>query len=118
MYGGAVLIPEWHSLRKMWAGDFALHRLFPVLRESDIPFAQDCFGNQFLLRDGVVHRLRAEIGELVEVGMQLESFMSDVDKTPEDFLIFRIFPGVSPQRWSASTRPACSRLSSILHAGI
>ncbi len=41
---GAVLAPEWHSLRKVWIGDFALYKFFPAIKESDIPFAQDCLG--------------------------------------------------------------------------
>jgi hypothetical protein len=38
---GAVFDPAWHSLRKVWHGDFALHQLFSALEESDVPFAQD-----------------------------------------------------------------------------
>lgn len=43
---GAVRSSEWHSLRKVWFGDFAPCKLFPAIIESDIPFAQDCLGDQ------------------------------------------------------------------------
>src|SRR6266446_5473413 len=40
----------------------ALHRLFPALNPFDLPFGQDCTGDRFILRDGVVHRLSGEAG--------------------------------------------------------
>lgn len=83
---GAVLAPEWHSLRKVWLGDFALHKLFPAIGESDVPFAQDCLGDQFLLRDGVVHKLDAEIGEVESLGMDLETFLHRAHENPVEFL--------------------------------
>src|SRR5687768_5955921 len=61
---GAVLTPEWHSLRKVWLGDLALYNLYPALKETDVPFAQDCLGDQFILRDDVVYRLSADSGDL------------------------------------------------------
>jgi hypothetical protein len=54
---GAVKVPKWHSLRGAWKGDLALHKLFPELTESDIPFGQDYLGDQFILRDGTVFRM-------------------------------------------------------------
>src|SRR3954466_4178623 len=70
---GAVISPEWHSLRKVWPGDFALHRLFPAIEETDVPFAQDCLGDQFVLRAGVVYRLNAECGEIKSLELGLEA---------------------------------------------
>ncbi|HEX9961810.1 MAG TPA: hypothetical protein VGB00_12805, partial [Pyrinomonadaceae bacterium] len=58
---GAVLSPDWHSLRKVWLGDFALYKLFPAIEKTDVPFAQDCLGDQFVLRNGVVYKLDAEV---------------------------------------------------------
>ena len=83
---GAALAPEWHSLRKVWLGDFALHKLFPAIDESDVPFAQDCLGDQFLLRDGVVHKLDAEIGEVESLGVDLEAFLNRAQDDPVEFL--------------------------------
>ncbi len=83
---GAVPSPEWHSLRKVWLGDTALHRLFPAIEERDVPFAQDCLGDQFVLRAGVVHKLDAEIGDVESLGMKLETFMSHAHEDPVEFL--------------------------------
>ena len=54
---GACTGPEWHSLRRAWSGEAAFHRLYDGIEETDIPFAQDCLGDQFLLRDDKVLRL-------------------------------------------------------------
>jgi hypothetical protein len=83
---GAVLAPEWHSLRKVWSGDSALHKLFPAISESDVPFAQDCLGDQFLLRGGIVHKLDAEVGEVESLGMDLETFLNRAQEDPVEFL--------------------------------
>src|SRR5437764_13583135 len=38
---GAVLDPEWHSIRAALEGPSALHVLFDALTPDDIPFAHD-----------------------------------------------------------------------------
>ncbi len=83
---GAVLSPEWHSLRKVWFGDFALYKLFPAIENTDVPFAQDCLGDQFLLRKNVVHKLDAESGEIESLRMDLETFLSRSQENPVEFL--------------------------------
>jgi hypothetical protein len=83
---GAVLTPEWHSLRKVWVGDFALHKLFPAIENTDVPFAQDCLGDQFLLRENVVHKLDAESGEIESLRMDLETFLNRSQENPVEFL--------------------------------
>ncbi|MDQ3816354.1 MAG: SMI1/KNR4 family protein [Acidobacteriota bacterium] len=83
---GAVLSPAWHSLRRVWLGDSALHKLFPAINESDVPFAQDCLGDQFVLRAGVVHKLDAEAGEVETLGMNLEAFLNHAFENPVEFL--------------------------------
>src|SRR5688500_2057614 len=54
---GACSVPDWHSLRKVWQSDEALHHLYATVQRADVPFAQDIFGDQFLLRKEVVMRL-------------------------------------------------------------
>src|SRR6185312_15967257 len=49
---GASHSPPWHSLRNAWEGPDALHTLFDEVRATDVPFAEDAFGDQFLLREG------------------------------------------------------------------
>jgi hypothetical protein len=72
---GASTTPEWHSLRAAMEGRMALHRLFPEVRPTDIPFAEEACGDQFLLRQGVVCRLAAETGEIGSLEMGLVPFL-------------------------------------------
>lgn len=83
---GACIKPEWHSLRAAWDGDRAVHRLWPVVSPSDVPFAQDALGDQFILRGGEVHRLTAETGELEALGVDLIGFDTAVRADPVDYL--------------------------------
>jgi hypothetical protein len=83
---GAVLSPEWHSLRKVWFGDLALHELFHAITETDVPFAQDCLGDQFVLRSNLVYKLDAETGSLESLGMDLEAFLDFARENPVEFL--------------------------------
>lgn len=75
-----------HSLRKAWFGDPALHQLFPAIKDTDVPFAQDCLGDQFVLRNDFVHKLDAEIGELENLGMDLAAFLDCARENPVEFL--------------------------------
>jgi hypothetical protein len=83
---GACLAPEWHSLRWAWIGDHALYTLFPVLNATDVPFAQDALGDQYVLRDRHVQRLDAETGELTALGVDLAEFDIAVRASPIAFL--------------------------------
>ncbi|MGG6238945.1 hypothetical protein ACQ4N7_09915 [Nodosilinea sp. AN01ver1] len=83
---GAVITPEWHSLRTVWSGDFAIHQLFSALNELDVPFAQDCLGDQFVLRAGIVHKLNAEVGEVESLGIDLEVFLKHAQENSVEFL--------------------------------
>jgi hypothetical protein len=79
-YGGGLHVrgacrgPAWHSLRDAWESDDALHRLFDEVQPADVPFAEDAFGDQFLLRDARVLRLNGELGEVTEVAESLPRF--------------------------------------------
>jgi hypothetical protein len=83
---GAVSEPRWHSLREIWSGPAALHRLYPEVLESDVPFAQDCVGDQFALRDGSVYRLEAETGVMQELSPNLPEFLRSASSDPMNFL--------------------------------
>ncbi len=83
---GACRSPVWHSLRHWWLGAGALHALFPSVDPSDVPFAEDGLGDQYLLRDGLVHRLSAEVGELECLEVDLEDFDAAVRADPIDYL--------------------------------
>jgi hypothetical protein len=84
---GAVRAPEWHSLANAWQGSRAFHLLYPVVSPDDIPFAQDCLGDQFLLRHGRVVRLSAEHGELEPLDIDLSTFLASASHDPVEFLL-------------------------------
>ena len=83
---GAVLQPAWHALATAWDGAAALHARYPGVRDSDVPFAQDAFGDQYLLRDGQVWRLSGELGTLEPQESSLAQFLADVTSNPEGTL--------------------------------
>jgi len=83
---GACIHPAWHSLRAAWEDNLALHRLYPEVLESDVPLAEDCFGDQFLLRDSQVIRLVAETGEIEEANCNWPEFLAGVEADPVGFL--------------------------------
>ena len=83
---GASLTPEWHSLRSAWRGKNAFFVLYDDVSSSDIPFAQDQVGDQFLLREGAVFRLVAETGEIEKIAESLQEFLSCSTDNIEKFL--------------------------------
>jgi hypothetical protein len=83
---GACRQPAWHSLRDAWLGEYAFHRLYPDVPAEDIPFAEDCLGDQFLLHEGKVWRLAAETGELEPLGVSLTEFLDKAQADPVEYL--------------------------------
>lgn len=66
---GASANPDWHSLRRVWIGEDCLSQLYPDVNDDDVPFAQDCLGDQFLLRSESVLRLHGETGEVEDLAI-------------------------------------------------
>lgn len=83
---GACRAPAWHSLRAAWDGPRAVHRLFRAVSPGDVPFAEDALGDQFLVRGGVVHRLRAETGDVESLDVDLAGFDDAVQADPVGYL--------------------------------
>jgi hypothetical protein len=83
---GACVTPEWHSLRTALRGPTAFHTLYESVQTTDIPFAQDQVGDQFLLRDGRVFRLSAETGDVEPFANSLDDLFSQVAEDIEGFL--------------------------------
>lgn len=78
--------PAWHSLEAAWHGPQALHALFPALQPTDVPFGQDCLGDQFVLRGGLVFRLCGESGELEPMHVAWSEFLHRVEQDAPGFL--------------------------------
>jgi hypothetical protein len=108
---GACLSPEWHSLRSAWRGARAFHSLYDDVRPSDIPFAQDQVGDQFLIRDGVILRLSAETGEIEPLAESLQDFINKVSSDIEDFLNVGLGHKMQPGQLLHAYPPFCFRES-------
>ena len=83
---GACLAPTWHSIRAAWDGPSALHLLFPAIRPTDVPFAEDILGDQFVVRDGAVFHLTGETGELRPFADSLGAFEQGHLSDPDTYL--------------------------------
>jgi hypothetical protein len=83
---GCVTEPSWHSLAEAWQSKSAFWRTYDTVVENDIPFAQDCVGNQFLLRGDAVLFLDTETGELADLEVDFKHFLFGAEKFPMDAL--------------------------------
>ena len=79
---GCVAEPAWHSLATAWQGKAAFWHTYEEVREADIPFGQDCVGNQYLLRGDAVLLLDTETGELADLEVDFKHFLFGVEKYP------------------------------------
>ncbi len=115
---GAVLGPAWHSLRRAWRSDASINALYGLVDESAVPFAQDCVGDQYLLRDGIVWVLSAETAEVATTSRSLAEFLTVAvnDPTgtlqPEPLLRFQNDGGeLAPGRLLLAYPPFCTEES-------
>ncbi len=83
---GACIEPQWHSLRNAAEGSDSFPSLYPALEPTDLAFAEEAFGDQFLLRQGAVIRLLAETGETEPCGESIASWFSALLADPETIL--------------------------------
>ncbi|MBK8257843.1 MAG: hypothetical protein IPK82_34895 [Polyangiaceae bacterium] len=83
---GVCSSPNWHSLESVMTGSGALHANYPALLPSDVPFAQDCVADQFVLRERVVYKLESETGRFESLGLSLPEFLGAVQAEPVEFL--------------------------------
>lgn len=78
--------PSWNSLEDAWKGKDAFHKTYPNLRPDDIPFAQDCLGDQYVYRAGSIWQLLTETGELDDLELDFDEFIDEVTEDPIEFL--------------------------------
>lgn len=88
---GACSQPSWHSIGAAWLGSNAFHAGYRSVLVSDIPFAEEATGDQFLLRDGAVLRLSAETDEVSEVASSLSEFLEQLSRDPVGSLLMEPF---------------------------
>jgi hypothetical protein len=83
-----------------------LHKLYGSMQPDDVPFAQDIFGDQFILRDEVVMRLFAESGEVEKMAEDLDEFLAAVNIDLEAYL--NVQPGqLEPGQLLLAYPPFC-----------
>jgi hypothetical protein len=108
---GAVRSPAWHSLRQVMEGEDALHTLYPSVASIDIPFAEDCMGDQFLLREDSVWCLRTETGELEKTANSLTEFWAAIAKDACGALNFNPNLRLQPGQLLLAYPPFCTKES-------
>ena len=81
---GAINKPKWHSIREHWQGDQASWKHYDTINESDVPFAEDCLGFQFFLRNDLVIFLDGQTGDIDELNVGLGAFLTAVTSNPLD----------------------------------
>ena len=104
---GACLKPEWHSLRAALHGPMAFHILYDDVRATDIPFAEDQLGDQYLIREGFVVRLAAETGEIECLAENLEEFFFSLKDDFEGFLNVGLGHTLQPGQLLHAFPPFC-----------
>lgn len=108
---GACLAPEWHSVRAALHGPQAFHRLYPEVQPSDIPFAQDQVGDQFLWRSGGIYRLAAETGQVELFCAGLPDFLRGLQGDVEQFFTVGLSHQLQPGELLHAYPPFCVRES-------
>jgi hypothetical protein len=78
--------PSWNSLDEAWKGENAFHKTYKNLSPDDIPFAQDCMGDQYVFKAGSVWHLLTETGELDDLELEFDEFIDEVIEDPIEFL--------------------------------
>lgn len=100
---GACREPQWHSLQHAWRSTQAFHYSYMSLLADDIPFAQDQFGDQILLRGGKVIKLLAESDDIQPLSENIKAFFEEVEHDIETFLNVSLEKKLDPGKlWLAS----------------
>jgi hypothetical protein len=108
---GASKKPGWHSLRHAWEGANSLSGLYSDILATDVPFAEDMLGDQFLLREGLVVKLDAETGEVEKKEDSLRSFFEKVDQDIEGYLNLSFEHKIEPGELLLAFPPFCLKES-------
>lgn len=111
---GFVDEPSWHSFAHYHSGEMALRNIYSQIREYDLPFGQDFLGNQFLLRDSEVFRLRADTGEVTSLRVDLAGFFDATKANPVEYLSLELLAlfheqngGLEPGQLVHTMPPLC-----------
>jgi hypothetical protein len=64
--------------------------MYPEVNADDVPFAQDCLGDQFLIRAKTVWRLDGETGEIEDLRVSWRDFFSAAAANPKEYLSLQL----------------------------
>jgi hypothetical protein len=84
---GACVSPPWHSLRAAWHGRESFAARYHSVRLTDVPFAQDALGDQYLLREGAVWRLSGESDDVEPFAESLANLLKQVAADAVRYLV-------------------------------
>ena len=85
-FKGCVNLPKWISLYETWKGKLKLYNVYEAVESTDIPIAQDAFGDQYLYRNGNIFKLNSESGELESLNCTLKQFIKNIETDAIDYL--------------------------------
>jgi hypothetical protein len=85
-FRGCCVEPTWHSIQEAWNGKLAFWKNYSDILDIDIPFAQDCMGDQFLLRGEKVIKLHSETAQVEFLNIDFIGFLDEIEKDPVTFL--------------------------------
>jgi len=85
---GCIKFPQWHSLNNAWFGSIKLSESFESIEINDVPFGQDCFGDQFVIRNNNIWRLSSETDQIKDLGIDFYEFIKLINCRPEEILGF------------------------------
>lgn len=78
--------PKWNSLKEVWEGESALYKTYTNVEKTDVPFGQDCVGDQFILRNNIVYKLYVETGEMKCLQVNFTEFIKLCNENPVEYL--------------------------------
>ena len=104
---GACKDPSWHSLRSAWNGVHSFSSLYSAVQSTDIPFAQDQVGDQYLIRNRKIIRLDAETGDIFKFSSSLDEFFNGIDLNIEDYLNVNLLKKLEPGQLLHAYPPFC-----------
>lgn len=104
--------PPWNHLFRYWTGEKAFHRAYQSLTPSDVPFAQDGFGDQFILREGKVGKLLCETGDFEATDLSFQDWLAQVHAHPTETLNINLDLQLTPGKLFHAFPPFCMAESS------
>jgi len=96
------------NIKTFVEGELAFHNLYPLIEKDDFPIAQDCFGDQFFIRDGLVIKLMAETGDINELNCTWDQFLKWVSEDPFERLDLSKDTNLEPGKLLFAYPPFCT----------